>query len=300
MGESDARATPEGSPFGHRPEEKVFRSSISRPPTVRVRVAQAAEGLAFEPETTGQAELLRAVLAPKPPAPPPLQFEPDEDEPEAAPGGQHELEGLVELAAGRTSGGAAGAPSLQLPGEDAQASRLRSANEPPLPRGPAPSEAPAASAASPLGPGARPARAGPRSWISVFLSEAVGGRRRRRRSTVFAQRGAVLGAAAARVLERPMRRLRRAYESADRLTSRARLPLANVIWSVLLTALALGLGVAPAASAGFFGTCLVLTVAGHPARNLVGFAGVVIASAAVAEIIRQRERFLEVFLSLFG
>ena len=45
---------------------------------------------------------------------------------------------------------------------------------------------------------------------------------------------------------------------------------------------------------------LILTLAGQPVRNLMGIAGIMILSASLAEVVRQRERFLEIFLDLFG
>lgn len=258
--------------FGHRPEEKVFKAIRSRPPTVRVRVANVAAPLEFEPEGPEQPELSQ-ILKSAPPPKPPLDFELDEGEPQH----QTELDYLTELAAERT-----------VP-QDAKAG-LPPQAEPKSVEGPTPETLEVQQAVPPA-----PARKG---WISVFLSDAVAPARRRRRSTIFAMRGILMGSSTARSFARAAERLKATYQKIDAITSRARIPLANAFWAVTLTALAWAMSLPAAWALAFLGICLLLTIAGQPARNLLAFAGVLLSSAAIAEIVRQRERFLEIFLSL--
>ena len=139
------------------------------------------------------------------------------------------------------------------------------------------------------------------SWVSVFLSEKVLGRsRRKRRSTLFRSATGSLGAAAGYTLGKAFRRTSRFIKGVDRLMRRVRLPLANVSWGGIIALIALGLGVAPPWAWIVFGTALVLTVAGQSARNLLGYAGVIISAAAIAEVIRQGDRFTEILMDFFG
>ena len=78
------------------------------------------------------------------------------------------------------------------------------------------------------------------------------------------------------------------------------MPLANIFWSAVVAGISMLLGVALPWAASFFAAGLILTLAGQPARNLLGFAGIMITAAALAEIVRQRERFFEIFMSFFG
>jgi hypothetical protein len=85
-----------------------------------------------------------------------------------------------------------------------------------------------------------------------------------------------------------------ALRRTESLLRRVRLSLASLLASGGIVAVALVVGTPLAWAGGIIAICLLLTVAGQPARNLLGYAGVIIAAAAVAEIIRQRERFLEI------
>ena len=129
-----------------------------------------------------------------------------------------------------------------------------------------------------------------RGWLSVLVSDAVVGRKRKQttthllRSTRFAERAigrTALGVAGA-------------LSRTDSFLRRARLSLAGLLATAGVVAVALVIGVPLAWAGGIIAICLLLTVAGQPARNLLGYAGVIIAAAAAAEIIRQRERFLEI------
>ena len=79
-----------------------------------------------------------------------------------------------------------------------------------------------------------------------------------------------------------------------------RLPLANIFWAAAIAGLSLVFGLALPLAGGILAACLILTIAGQPARNLTGIAGIMILSASLAEVVRQRERFIEIFLDLFG
>jgi hypothetical protein len=109
-----------------------------------------------------------------------------------------------------------------------------------------------------------------------------------------------LGPATGRVFRRGFRRARRAIKKLDSFTRRYRLPLENLLWSALLAGFVLSLGVPGLWAGAALAACLVLTVSGVDGRSLLGLAGVMISAAALAEIVRQRARFLEVFLDLFG
>lgn len=137
------------------------------------------------------------------------------------------------------------------------------------------------------------------NWISVFLSERVLGRRRRRLTLLGIRQSAILRAVAGRFMGSFYRRAARRFARADGLARRLRLPLVNVLCGAAVAALAFALGVGSTWALAVFAIALVLTIAGQPARNLLGFAGVVIGSAALAEIVRQRERFFEIFMSFW-
>lgn len=98
------------SPFGHRPQERVFGVRSSKPPSIRTRVAAAPiQGrLSFEPECDPQAQKIASVLVSSPIPRSSLAFEPDEGEPldrvsrrESAEIGasQREIDELLKLAA---------------------------------------------------------------------------------------------------------------------------------------------------------------------------------------------------------
>jgi hypothetical protein len=165
---------------------------------------------------------------------------------------------------------------------------------------PAPLPAPGPSLEVAVGAGTAEGPAAAQSVPSVFLSERVLGKRRRRRTTGFLRRSAQLRAVADRWIGRTYLRARRAFSAVDRFTGKARLPLVNILWAAAIAGLALLFGVALPLAGGIFAGGLVLTVAGQPARNLLGIAGIMILSASLAEVVRQRERFLEIFFYLFG
>jgi len=170
---------------------------------------------------------------------------------------------------------------------------------------PASTAAPAADASIPDAPSAEgePAREEEpptRSVASVFLSEQVLGKRRRRRTSGILRRSGQLRAVADRWVGRIYQRTRRAFRAVDRVTGKARLPLANIFWAAAIAGLSLFFGLALPFAGGILLAGLILTVAGQPARNLIGIAGIMILSASLAEVVRQRERFLEIFLDLFG
>ena len=176
----------------------------------------------------------------------------------------------------------------------------------PSPRTQAPPPVPAPSGgtggASPLtGPGMPGDEPPPtQSVASVFLSEQVLGRRRGRKTTGFLRRSGQIRAVADKWVGRAYLSTKRFLSAVDHFTGMARLPLVNVFWAVAIAGLSLLFGLALPFAGGILAACLILTVAGQPARNLLGIAGIMILSASLAEVIRQRERFLEIFLDLFG
>ena len=145
-------------------------------------------------------------------------------------------------------------------------------------------------------PDAGDASSKPRGWSSVLVSDAVVGKKRKRptthlfRSTRFAEkaigRGAVRVAGTFRRLDGALRYLR--------------LSLASIFAIGAIAALTVLIGVPLAWTGGILAICLILSLAGQPARNLLGYAGVIIAAAAIAEIVRQRERFLEILKMFLG
>jgi hypothetical protein len=135
---------------------------------------------------------------------------------------------------------------------------------------------------------------------SVFLSEQVLGKRRRRKTTGFLRRSGQLRAVADRWVGRMHRSARRSLRAVDRVTGMMRLPLVNIFWAAAIAGLSLLFGLALPFAGGILAACMILTIAGQPARNLIGIAGIMILSASLAEVVRQRERFLEIFLDLFG
>jgi hypothetical protein len=281
-------------PFGRRPQEKVYGPGRSRRPEVRTRAASFGErALSFEPEAD-QSEALAEALSPPPPEPPRLEFEPEEGEmpaaspaggPAAPPAAEAAVEGLVELAAGRRKEASEASPAAASPlGGEVDA--------------PAPDRGGHAPRARAEGPPAR--ERARRNWISVFLSERVLGRRGRRKSTLFLRRSAAFRAVAGSGLGRTYRRARRRLVELDSATRGYGLPLANIFWTGALALLAGGLGAGAAWAGVAFASGLLVTALGQPARNLVGFAGIIIAAAALTEILRQRERFFEIMMDLFG
>jgi hypothetical protein len=310
-------------PFGPRPGEHVFGPAAFRPPSARVRPAsrQAAGRLQFEPETESQVGLLSAALAPAAVPQSSLAFEPDEGEaldrvsrlelerPTSSRVRRENVDVLRKLAAAEPTAppGSARAPARADLKGDLEAEMFGPRKRPhvrPARGEPAEREEPEVQKTRPL-PTARADQGaetatGPQSWISVFLSEQVAGKRRRRRSTIFTRNTGIVGVTAGRVMSAPFRLVAALVRGIDRVTSRYRMPLANLFWSALITGLALSLGVSIALGVVFFGVCLVLTLAGQPARNLLGFAGIILSSAAIAEIIRQRARFFEILMSFFS
>ncbi len=293
-------------PSGPRPSERVYRPKRFRPPPVRTRAAPLVERsrLAFEQEVDGQKEALAQALAPGPAPRPALVFEQEEtgsaaralpDLAAAAGETQH----LLDLAAGRdrTSDG------------DAQDARDGKGVTVPEHSG-HPFGAVDASVAEPGALPGPPKRATSRlNWISVFLSEKVAGRRRRKRASgMMLRHSGIFLAVAERFAGRWSRRVGRALGRLDAFTRRARLPLAGILTGSALAGLTLVLcaqaewqsGHSAIAAASVFAASLVLTVAGQPARNLLGFAGIVTMAATLAEVVRQHERFFEVFMNLFG
>jgi len=313
--------------FGHRPEEQVFGGTVRRPPSTRVRIASPPMqgSLSFEAEIGSQAEEIRAALASTPAPAPGLAFEPEEGQP-------------LELVAPRP--GAATGPGESPQDAIDELVKLAAAPEPPPPpREPPPSQPhvdvagdleaelliPHASKTPggtstpstgvlptvesdpghtrPLGdadPNEETSTGRSRSWISVFLSDQVAGKKKKkRRSTIFRRQTAIVGSAASRAFGAIVKGVRGAARSIDAVTSRYRLPLDNIIWSALIALLTVALGVGWALAGVFLAICLILTVAGQSARNLLGYSGIIICSAAIAEMIRQRERFLEILLDLF-
>jgi hypothetical protein len=138
------------------------------------------------------------------------------------------------------------------------------------------------------------------SVASVFLSERVLGKRRRRKTTGSLRRSGQFRAVADKWVGRIYLRTKRTLSAIDNVTGMARLPLANIFWSAAIAALSLYFGLALPFAGAVFAAGLILTVAGQPARNLLGIAGIMILSASIAEVVRQRERFVEIFLDLFG
>lgn len=271
--------TAKGTPGSDSPEGKPPRpapqSNLDFEPEPETPVSpQLQEGLsraypllrstlAFEPEKDVAGEPGRG---PRSQPPPPSMERPPERE---------SVTRLLDLAAGRKA---------RLVG-DLEAELFLSprgkAPRPPYPstgeRGPAP--------ATDLGEAA--------SGISVFLSEAVSGPSERpsrlRRMSFRASR------AAERALFRHLRKLKSVLARADAFTRRFRVPLANAFWSVFLSLFVLLLDAPSWGALLCFSACLALTVAGKSARDLLGYAGIFIAAVALAEIVRQRARFAEIF-----
>ncbi len=337
------------SPFGPRPEERVFPGGRATPPSVRVKAAGVPAGprrrngavvpagLDFEPETGPQSaalvELSRGPGAPKSS----LAFEPDEGdlldrvrdarlprdevaEPPRPETTDAELGSLIELAANveRGKGAASGRTFTPVPRRadlsgDLEAElfgprKILKRERAHTPKASAATEAkPGEVGSTTLSPprGKRERRAGsdetrpadardasskPPGWSSVLVSDAVVGKKRRRsttqlfRSTRFAEKA--IGRGAVRVAGT----LRRVDEALRYL----RLSLASLFAIGAIVALAVLIGVPLAWTAGILAICLILSLAGQPARNLLGYAGMIISAAAIAEIVRQRERFLEI------
>jgi len=285
-------------PSGPRPSERVYRPKRFRPPPVRTRTAPLVQRsrLAFEQEVDGQKEALAQALAPGPVPRPALVFEQEEtDSPARAlpdlAAASAETQHLLDLAAGRDRT------------SDRDAQDARDGKRVTDPKHPGhPFEAVNASVVEPGALPAPPKRATSRlNWISVFLSEKVAGRRRRRRaSSMMLRRSGILLAVAERFAGSWTRRVRGALGAVDGVTRRVRLPLANIFWGAVVAGISMILGAAPPWAAGLFAASLILTIAGQPARNLLGFAGIMIMATTLAEVVRQRERFFEVFMSLFG
>jgi hypothetical protein len=309
-------------------------------PDVRTRVAPIAGtgALTFEPEVDGQEEALRAFLAPAPAPQSGLAFEPEAGgaldrlasrgpAPGAARPGQDDIDTLIALAGGHERAGAepvpaggAPPPSPAIPppldaaaGQAAFRGRSSVAGDieaelfgpkavgvsgasGPMPSASAPPSAPPGAAAAE--PDGEPPPT--QSVGSVFLSERVLGRRRRRKTTGLLRRSAHFRAVADRWFGRAYRSVRRTLRGIDRVTGMARLPLANIVWAAAIAALSLAFGLALPFAGGVLAAGLILTIAGQPARNLLGIAGIMILSASLAEVVRQRERFIEIFLDLFG
>jgi len=174
----------------------------------------------------------------------------------------------------------------------------------PAPQADAPPPAPALGpppGASPLdGAGTSEDEPPTKSVASVFLSERVLGKRRRRKTSGLFRRSGHFRAVANRWVHRAYLTVRQSLRSVDDVTGKVRVPLANIFWAVAIAAISLVLGLSLPYAGGILAGCLILTIAGQPARNLVGIAGIMILSASLAEVVRQRERFLEIFLDLFG
>jgi len=289
-------------------------------------------GLAFEPEEGGARDRLssrRAKAAPRPgeediasllrlaagkeaeggvggePSPAPSLRS---DGPPEANAGTAVIPPPLDAAAGQAAfrgrSGVSGDMEAELFGPGS--ARLKARPGPaPLGNAPAPTTGPPADASVPAAPAAggdATAREEPptRSVASVFLSEQVLGKRRRRRTSGILRKSGQLRAVADRWLERIYQRTRHVLRAIDRVTGKIRLPLANIFWAAAIAALSLLFGLALPLAGGLLLAGLILTVAGQPARNLIGIAGIMILSASLAEVVRQRERFLEIFLDLFG
>ncbi|MHC4200053.1 MAG: hypothetical protein ACYSU0_08690 [Planctomycetota bacterium] len=293
-------------PHGPRPSERVYRPKRFRPPPVRTRTAPIVQRsrLAFEQEVDGQREALAQALVPGPAPRPALVFEQEETAsparavPELS-AAAAETQRLLDLAAGREGT------------SDGDAQDARDGKRVAAPKHPGhPFHAVNASAVEPGAVPAPPKRATSRlNWISVFLSEKVAGRRRRRRaSSMMLRRSGILFAVAERFAGGWWRRVRRAVGAIDGVTRRARLPLAGIVTGLALAALTLVLCAqaewrsehSAVAVASVFAASLVLTVAGQPARNLLGFAGIMIIATTLAEVVRQHERVFEVLMNLLG
>ena len=323
MSAEDRGKTP-ASPFGPQPGTRVFTGGQPAPPSLRVRPAAetGVTKLRFEPEVASQSKAL-AELTARPSAPQSgLAFEPDEgdvldgrsaarlpsekvprpkaDSPRAE---DAEIASLIELAAKsgrqkpavskreRTSLADPGRKDLsgdllgpkKAPGETRGAAEER----PPAPK--AGEQARDPEAADEAAPSAS------RGWSSVLVSDAVVGKKRKRTTAELFRSSHLLPAIAERALQRYRRQVVKAIRDVDALLRRAGLALASVFAAAIIVAVALLIGVPLPWAGGIMAMCLVLTVAGQPARNLIGYAGIVIAAAAIAEIVRQRERFYEVF-----
>ncbi len=286
-------------------------------------------GLAFEPEAGGALDRL-AARSPAAGAARPVQD--DIDTLLALAGGREGTAGEIAPAEGGPTAGSAIPPPLDAAAGQAafrgrsgvagdieaelfgpKTGPMPSAYAPtgPLPSASAPTAAmeqaspPSASAApsSPPGPDAAEPGGEPTttpSVGSVFLSERVLGRRRRRKTTGLLRRSAHFRAVADRWLGRVYLSVKHTLRTIDRVTGKARLPLANIVWATAIAGLSLAFGLALPFAGGVLAAGLILSIAGQPARNLLGIAGIMILSASLAEVVRQRERFIEIFLDLFG
>jgi len=211
------------------------------------------------------------------------------------------LDAAAGQAAFRGRSGVAGDIEAELFGPGSARLKARPEPAPPVDAAPPVSTAAPAETAPPAGGDATADEEPPtRSVASVFLSEQVLGKRRRRRTSGILRRSGQLRAVADRWVGRTYLKTRRTLSTIDRLTGKARLPLANIFWAAAIAALSLLFGLALPFAGGILLAGLILTVAGQPARNLIGIAGIMILSASLAEVVRQRERFLEIFLDLFG
>jgi hypothetical protein len=339
------------SPFGPRPEERVFTGGRTAPPSARVRAARPNSpgpaygdpagpprphgaldetGLEFEPDTGPQsaalAELARGPSAPKSS----LAFEPDEGDlldrvrdarlpsdelPEAIAAAEprkpettdEDIGSLIELAANieRDKGGASRRTFTPAPRRADLSGDIEAELFGPRKILRKHTPAPMATVTTESKPGKRARRAGseeapspdagdasskPRGWSSVLVSDAVVGKKRKRptthlfRSTRFAEKA--IGRGAVRVAG--------TFRRVDGALRHLRLSLASIFAIGAIVAVAVLIGVPLAWAGGILAICLLLSLAGQPARNLLGYAGVIIAAASIAEIVRQRERFLEI------
>ncbi len=302
----------QGASGRERAKARVYEPGTLRPkPQMRTRPASMAPrvGLAFEPEAGDQKEALARALAPGPVPLPGIPFEAELGEPakdEAEKGrslqmapdheGEAELALLRDLAAERPSQDTAPvSASVGSPPRQARAEPLRQQRLTPRP---AP---PGIAASDRQAPAAVPDTPRRRNWISVFLSEQVAGRTRARRGTApIPRQSGTLIAVAERTASWAWRTAKRVVLRTDEITTRARLPLAGIFWSAVVAGLTMLFGLEPAAAGAVFAGGLIFTATGQPARNLLAVAGVLILATTLAEIVRQRERFTEIFLDLFG
>jgi len=159
------------------------------------------------------------------------------------------LDAAAGQAAFRGRSGVAGDIEAELFGPGS--ARLKARPGPaPVADSPAPTTGPAADASVPDAPPADNDKTRDeepptqRSVASVFLSEQVLGKRRRRRTSGILRKSGQLRAVADRWVERIYQRTRHVLRAIDRVTGKIRLPLANIFWAAAIAALSLLFGLA--------------------------------------------------------
>lgn len=136
--------------------------------------------------------------------------------------------------------------------------------------------------------------------LGVFTSEKVSGKKHVRQSSTFLSRGNIVLVRLEYIVKKITSKLKRTYATLDKKGRHIKLPLANLIWSIILAVLVVTFGGGLEGGAATFAASVIFSMSGQPVRNLLGLAGVLFAAAAFGEIFRQRVRFIEVFFRFFS